>query len=123
VPGNPLDPRAAGTNGLIADGATIATCSEDIIDALKPMLSQPLEMRTDNAPTFDSANDKPIKMDVAQPDRERVIEALGFSPVDIDELIRATGLEARHVQIILLELDLAGRLERHGGQLVSLRDV
>jgi DNA processing protein len=61
-------------------------------------------------------------MDVEQSERERVIEALGFSPVDIDEIIRATQLPARHVQIILLELDLAGRLERHGNQLVSLTD-
>lgn len=123
VPGNPLDPRAGGTNRLIADGATVVTCAEDVIEVLSPMLDQQLELRSDNGPKFDSEHDKPIRMDIAQPDRERVIEALGFSPVDIDELIRTTGLQARHVQIILLELDLAGRLERHGGQRVSLREV
>lgn len=47
--------------------------------------------------------------------------ALGPSPVDIDELIRATGVETRKVHIVLLELDLAGQLQRHGQQLVSLR--
>lgn len=47
---------------------------------------------------------------------------LAYLPVDIDEIIRATRLPARQVQIILLELDLAGRLERHGSQLVSLID-
>jgi DNA processing protein len=52
--------------------------------------------------------------------RERVIEALGPSPVDIDELIRSTGLETRKVHIVLLGLDLAGRLQRHGQQLVSV---
>jgi len=46
--------------------------------------------------------------------------ALGRSPVDIDELIRATRLPARKVHIVLLELDLAGRLQRHGQRLVSL---
>ncbi|MGB6346450.1 MAG: DNA-protecting protein DprA, partial [Methyloceanibacter sp.] len=45
------------------------------------------------------------------------------SPVDIDELIRATGLSARKVHVVLLELDLAGRLQRHGQQLVSLVDA
>jgi DNA processing protein len=58
--------------------------------------------------------------DIRQNEREMVVGALGFSPVDIDELIRATGLETRKVHIVLLELDLAGRLQRHGQQLVSL---
>lgn len=49
------------------------------------------------------------------------MSALGPSPVDIDELIRATGVTTRKVHIVLLELDLAGRLQRHGQQLVSLR--
>ena len=40
-------------------------------------------------------------------------------PVDVDELIRASGLGAREVRIALVELDLAGRIERHGAQLVS----
>jgi DNA processing protein len=58
--------------------------------------------------------------EVRQSDREKVIEALGASPTDVDEVIRATALPARQVQIVLLELDLAGRLERHGQQRVSL---
>jgi predicted Rossmann fold nucleotide-binding protein DprA/Smf involved in DNA uptake len=72
--------------------------------------------------SLENAPDSPIKLDVDQSDRERVIDALGVSPVDVDEIIRATRLPTRQVQIILLELDLAGRLERHGSQLVSLID-
>ena len=49
-----------------------------------------------------------------------IVSALGPSPVDIDELIRATGVATRKVHIVLLELDLAGRLQRHGQHLVSL---
>ena len=49
-----------------------------------------------------------------------VLEALGPSPVEIDELIRFTGLKAGEVQLALIELDLAGRIERHPGQRVSL---
>ena len=41
-------------------------------------------------------------------------------PVDIDEVIRSTGVATRNVHIVLLELDLAGKLQRHGQQLVSL---
>ncbi len=60
--------------------------------------------------------------DVGASERERVIGALGPSPVVIDELIRSTRLPTRKVHIVLLELDLAGRLQRHGQQLVSLID-
>ena len=52
--------------------------------------------------------------------RARLIEALGPTPVGIDELIRDTRLSARAVHVMLLELELAGRLERHSGQRVSL---
>ena len=58
---------------------------------------------------------------VADADRARVIEALGPAPIDVDELARATRLSARAIQIALLELALAGRIERHGHQLVSLK--
>lgn len=123
VPGNPLDPRAAGTNMLLGDGAGLVTSADDVISVLEPILGRgPISSGT-GGPSFDSENEEPIRMDVEQSERETVIEALGFSPVDIDEIIRATRLPARLVRIILLELDLAGRLERHGNQLVSLKDT
>jgi DNA processing protein len=59
--------------------------------------------------------------DPEEADRRRVIEALGPSPIDVDELIRFTGLRAAMVHLVLLELDLAGRLDRHPGQRVSLK--
>jgi DNA processing protein len=49
-----------------------------------------------------------------------LLAALGPAPVDIDELVRATGLPVRSLQIALIELALAGRIERHGHQLISL---
>lgn len=123
VPGNPLDPRAAGTNMLLADGAGLVTSADDVISVLEPILGRDQVLQGTGAPAFDSANEEPIRMDVEQSERETVIEALGYSPVDIDEIIRSTRLPTRQVRIILLELDLAGRLERHGNQLVSLREV
>jgi DNA processing protein len=50
---------------------------------------------------------------------ERVIGLLGPSPVSIDELVRAADMPAQAIRAILLELELEGRLERHGGNLVS----
>jgi DNA processing protein len=125
VPGHPLDPRAEGTNRLLKDGATMATEPEDVIDALAPMLAgEPLagpagaREPTTAEITGRSAADGALQ--VAPQDRARLLAALGPAPVDIDELVRATGLPARSLQIALIELALAGRIERHGHQLISL---
>ncbi len=122
VPGHPLDPRAAGTNRLLQEGAGLVTCAGDVIDVLAPILgreapAQPRQIR-DRA-----AEPAGPGLGVESAARRRVIGALGPSPVDVDEVIRATGLAVRDVRVVLLELDLAGRLERHGHQLVSLKDV
>jgi len=121
VPGSPLDPRAAGTNNLLKQGATLVTDVNDILDTLAPILGRPTPPPSELASSDETLTPAPLP-DIGQTERDRVIEALGPSPVDIDELIRATGLAARKVHIVLLELDLAGRLQRHGQQLVSLTE-
>jgi DNA processing protein len=60
---------------------------------------------------------------VADADRKRVLSMLGPQPVDIDEIVRTSSLGVREVRIVLMELDLAGRLEWHGRQLVSLVEL
>jgi DNA processing protein len=116
VPGSPLDPRAAGANGLIKDGASLVTEASDVLDALAPMSGMP-DVR-------DESFSEPPDFEAAPPpgddDRARVLEALGPTPVAIDELIRHTGAHPAQLFMILLELDLAGRLERHPGGAVSL---
>ncbi|HJZ44784.1 MAG TPA: DNA-processing protein DprA [Hyphomicrobiaceae bacterium] len=125
VPGHPLDPRAEGTNRLLKSGATMVTEPEDILDALAPMLRE--GPRGTGAGAVEETLPEPIagREPMAAPqieaaDRERLLAALGPAPVDIDELARATGLTIRAIQIALIELALAGRIERHGHQLVSL---
>lgn len=115
VPGSPLDPRAAGTNGLLKDGAILVTGAADVIGALAPMAgTPPAPSSLDEPPDF-SATPPP-----ADDERSRLIEVLGPVPVEVDEIIRHTGLHPAQVFMILLELDLAGRLERHSGGAVSL---
>ena len=120
VPGSPLDPRAAGTNNLLKQGSCLVTSARDILETLAPILGRspapPAELA---AADFDRAPE-PLP-ETRQSERELIVGALGPSPVDIDELIRATGVSTRKVHVVLLELDLAGRLQRHGQQLVSLR--
>jgi DNA processing protein len=126
VPGHPLDPRAEGTNKLLKEGATIATEPDDVIEALAPMVASPTVSAAAGV-ADPGAVGLPASVSDGDPaigpqDRARVLSALGPAPVDIDELVRATGLPARVLQIALIELALAGRIERHGHQLISLVD-
>jgi len=112
VPGSPLDPRAAGTNDLIKQGATLTTGASDVIDAVEPIMGRPLVVR--------EPDDEPLTSEPDSSDRDRVISLLGPSPVLLDDLIRMAGASPAVVRTVLLELELAGRLERLGGGLVSL---
>jgi DNA processing protein len=115
VPGSPLDPRAAGTNGLLKEGAILVTDAKDVLEQLAPLIGAPpppLDLR--EPPDFSSAAPP------GDADREKVLEALSPVPAAIDEIIRHTGLHPAQVFMVLLELDLAGRLERHPGGHVSL---
>ena len=119
VPGSPLDPRAGGTNALLKQGASILTEASDIIEALEPLTDPPLR---DEPQLFDATDDKfDARADEpATTDRERIIEALGPTPTQVDELTAYAEVHPAIVQTVLLELELAGRLERHSGGHVSL---
>ncbi|CAM5369081.1 DNA protecting protein DprA OS=Afipia felis OX=1035 GN=BN961_01136 PE=3 SV=1 [Afipia felis] len=114
VPGSPLDPRASGTNDLIKQGATLTTSAADIINAVTPIMDRPVElpMEEDESPHEDR--------EPQESDRTRIVGLLGPSPVGIDDLVRLTGTSPAIVRTVLLELEMAGRLERHGGGMVSL---
>lgn len=118
VPGSPLDPRAAGTNSLIQDGAILVTDAQDIIDTLSPM-----QNIKDINPLLIKEQDQ-IETDISVPDqteRAMILDSLSVSPVEIDDIIRHTGMSAQTVYLVLLELDLSAQLNRHTGGLVSLR--
>ncbi|WP_421724640.1 DNA-processing protein DprA [Bauldia sp.] len=117
VPGSPLDPRAAGSNRLIKDGAHMVTEVADVTAELAPMLDRPPPEPTEMG---EPGKTGPGPDDVVDDDRSAVLSALSPSPIEIDEIIRFTGLTPGVVLLVLLELELAGRLERHGGQRVSL---
>jgi len=112
VPGSPLDPRAQGCNQLIRDGATLVQSAADVIEAIQLPASS---VRAQ--PTAFEASEK-FNGDDASSDVEGL---LGPSPVPVDEVIRLSGASSGAVQMALLELDLAGRLDRHAGGKVSLR--
>ena len=119
VPGSPLDPRAEGTNGLIKQGATPVTETADIISVLRPIIEQKEMPAREPPPTPPEATALET-VEPAPDERARVVGLLGPAPVQIDDLIRLSKSSPAVVRMVLLELEIAGRLERHGGGLVSL---
>ncbi|MDQ0393053.1 DNA-processing protein DprA [Labrys monachus] len=136
APGSPLDPRNDGSNHLIRQGATLIRHVEDVLEVLSPLVERggfplggraaPRQGRLDfNASGGAAAwgQAPPAEAGLAgigDEDQDRLIAVLGPSPVSVDDLVRACGLAPRQVQLILLDLDLAGRIERHGNGMVSL---
>nr|WP_196108094.1 MULTISPECIES: DNA-processing protein DprA [unclassified Ochrobactrum] len=124
VPGSPLDPRARGTNLLLKQGATLVTEANDVIEMLRPLAGSsayPTDMPTQPdllSPAMEEPESyQPI---ATEEQRDIVIDALGPVPTDIDTLVRHTGLDTGAIQLILLELDLAGRLHRYARNQVAL---
>jgi len=115
VPGSPLDPRAQGCNQLIRDGATLIQVAADVLESLRP-----IDPRV-SCPAYPFDHEAPAMPLDPEPDvRVRVEELLGPSPVPVDEIVRLSGADTGSVQLVLLELDLAGRIDRHAGGKVSL---
>jgi DNA processing protein len=118
VPGSPLDPRCRGANDLIRNGAILCETVDDIMRELQPRLSSALSDRKREA--YSPAESiAPGESELAHA-RARLVELLSPTPVPVDELIRQCHLSTALVVTILLELELAGRIERHPGNQVSL---
>ena len=114
VPGSPLDPRAQGCNQLIRDGATLIQVAEDVLEAVSPLRLRPFRQRE-----LDYAAPGP-PADADENARRTILDLLSATAVHVDELIRQSHLSPATVHTVLLELELAGRLERHAGGKVSL---
>lgn len=147
VPGSPLDPRARGCNQLIRDGAILVQSAEDVLEALAPLDGRMAAAASGFAPAgaasgLARAPGRPPETDLFAP-REAaapssvpggpggsvaapvageadVCALLGPVPVSLDELVRQSGLGPAALHAALLDLELAGRLERHPGGRVSL---
>ncbi len=118
VPGSPLDPRAEGTNGLLKQGAPLVTEAADVIAVIEPILGRGIEPPPVEEPTQDMLG--PPDHEPGEDERSRIVGLLGPTPVAIDDLVRLSRTSPAIVRTVLLELEIAGRVERHGGGLVSL---
>lgn len=138
-PGAAEDPRAGGCNALIRDGAALVRHAADVLDALGGragigtralgLAEEGTEFRFDAERFSEEAEEDeydaladfdPDGADADMALAEQVVRLLGPSPVDVDELARACGTSSADLSLVLLELDLAGRIEMHGSARVSL---
>jgi len=116
VPGSPLDPRCAGTNDLIRQGAVLTEKAADILEHIHKAPRGLFEPPTSSFDAPIAASDE-----AALPaTRTAVMECLSPSPTAIDDIVRQTGLLPALVLTVMLELELAGRIERQAGQKVAL---
>jgi DNA processing protein len=122
VPGSPLDPRAAGTNALLKQGATMVTEAEDVLAVLRPIIGPAAAPVRPQPGDLESLLDDEGPAAVSPDARARVVALLGPTPVPVDDLIRLSGASSTAVQATLLELELAGRLRRQQGGRVALVD-
>ena len=126
VPGSPLDPRAGGTNKLIQNGAILVSKPDDVLDVMDDIenrqIGQP-DFFADGSEAFDHFYDDE-STSVSKDGitiQEKITNLLSPSPTHIDDLARESGADIQSVHMVLFELELAGRLERHTGQRVSLK--
>lgn len=139
IPGSPLDPRSEGANWLIKQGATLVTNPQDIIDDLRVTTERSNilyesddlfsyqeiseEQLIDDQMENNTRTDKGSAIIMEESDEEirtRIITALGPSPVEIDDIIRFANATSGQVQMVIVELSLLGKIERHSGNRVSL---
>ncbi len=132
IPGSPLDPRSVGTNNLIKDGALLTTHPSDIVETLTPLIPTPtnpqmnffeeansLQLEKDS---FNSPDEKESIPSCIGDEKERlaVLCALSTTPIDLDTLSTHSGVPLSKLYLLLVELELAGKLIRHSGGYVSL---
>lgn len=116
IPGSPLEPRSHGCNHLIREGAVLVNSPEDVVELLSGFDGSPRSTFREPVGTFDHAPEE-----LAEAEPADIAALLTTAPVSVDELIRQSGAGAAAVQLALLDLEIAGRLERHAAGRVSLR--
>jgi len=123
VPGSPLDPRCKGTNKLIKDGAHLVESAEDVLAHIDYMRGARDQAMFDKEQQFNSPSTSYMSDKEVDKHRNLIIQKIGTSPTAIDDIIAQTDIAANIVLTVILELELAGRLDRHFGNKVSLSYV
>jgi DNA processing protein len=129
VPGSPLDPRSGGANDLIRQGAHLTETAADVLENLpdhpqreglsrSPLFARGSIPGAAETPTaWEDPAEAPIDPLKA---RMQVIDLLSISPTAVDDVVRRCQFSAAAVMAVLLELELAGRIQTLPGSRVAL---
>ncbi|MEL7323582.1 MAG: DNA-processing protein DprA [Pseudomonadota bacterium] len=116
VPGSPLDPRSAGTNRLLREGATLVRHADDVIEALSRSATLPFE--SPPPPQYKLGVEP--EADLPESQINKVLSVLSPTPITIAEIARASQLNPTRCALILVELELAGLARTYAGGLASI---
>ncbi len=123
VPGSPLDPRNRGSNALIREGAHLVQSAADILADL-PAAPGPMPDLFRHTKPVSSLSIPTVLPPMTVPDAteltKQLIEIIGPSPIDVDDLARRCHVSVAELSASLLELELAGRLETLPGNRVAI---
>lgn len=122
IPGTPTDARSQGPNKLIKDGANLVENADDILNILKMNNQQQIAKaikvkKQKELPLFQETS---CNCEIKTLDKTSLIDYLNHDGVYVDELIRLSGLDAGHIAVELLDLELSGKIERQPGNKVAL---
>lgn len=109
IPGHPFDPRASGPNKLIQDGATLVQTADDIIQNIRDFTATRQTLSEGFQTGLPAAD---LSEEDSEEVRDIILQNLSSTPVTVDELVRNCHLTVPAAQMVLLELELAGRIQR-----------
>lgn len=117
VPGFPLDPRSEGPNWLLRQGATLLENADDIIGEVGPGARRYRSAKNAIDSGFSAVE---TVTDVSEDVRDRLYSLLSSAPVTVDELVDECHVSHQEAATALLELELAGRVQRLPGNRVAV---
>lgn len=101
IPGSIHSPQARGCHQLLRQGAKLVETANDVLEELAWNVHIPV-----SAEATVAAN----AAETADSDEQRLLAALGHGPCALDALAQSSGLTAERLSVILLQLELAGRV-------------
>lgn len=116
VPGSPVDARCHGSNNLLRDGAVLTESADDVMAVIRPLIAQ-TDMQA-KPKGLSGPPHRPPEFDASL--ESEIIDLLGPVPIHIDELISLSGAPIQQILLVLLQLELAGKLTTEPGGKVSL---
>lgn len=120
IPGSPTEPRSIGPNRLIKNGAHLVETAEDITKVLHNISINPIPRRKPQKQKEFAFTAPEVPGSAPARTQTKIIDYLNADGVYVDEIIRASGLDAAQVALELLELEMDGKIERQSGNKVAL---